>query len=60
MFLGDRCYTAENLEKDYLTEVSNYSDERWEALQRAARLVATVQCAVRQNGEPVVGCGSFR
>lgn len=31
MFLGGRCYTAENLEKDYLVEVANYSDDRWEA-----------------------------
>lgn len=33
-FLGGRCYTAENLEKDYLAEVANYSDDRWEAPQR--------------------------
>lgn len=36
MFLGGRCYTAENLERDYLAEVANYSDDRWEAPQRAA------------------------
>ncbi|ATZ30189.1 hypothetical protein BvCmsHHNP029_01171 [Escherichia coli] len=38
MFLGCRCYTAENLESDYLTELAGYSDERREASQRAARL----------------------
>ncbi|EMX5186694.1 hypothetical protein ACV8TO_27510 [Citrobacter freundii] len=43
MFLGGRCYTAENLEKDYLAEVANYSDDRWEAPQRAARLAAAVK-----------------
>lgn len=43
MFLGGRCYTAENLEKDYLVEVANYSDDRWEAPQRAARLAAAVK-----------------
>lgn len=37
MFLGGRCYTAENLERDYLAEVAGYSDDRWEAPQRAAR-----------------------
>ncbi|ENH8335298.1 hypothetical protein ABWE18_003298, partial [Escherichia coli] len=42
-FLGGRCYTAENLEKDYLAEVANYSDDRWEAPQRAARLAAAVK-----------------
>ena len=40
MFLGGRCYTAENLERDYLAEVAEYSDDRWEAPQRAARLAA--------------------
>ncbi|EHN94168.1 hypothetical protein ESOG_04704 [Escherichia coli E101] len=30
LFLGGRCYTAENLEKDYLAEVANYSNDRWE------------------------------
>lgn len=43
MFLGGRCYTAENLERDYLAEVANYSDDRWEAPQRAARLAAAVK-----------------
>lgn len=40
LFLGGRCYTAEKLEKDYLAEVANYSNDRWEAPQRAARLAA--------------------
>ncbi|ECY3923465.1 hypothetical protein AU755_17020 [Salmonella enterica subsp. enterica serovar Chester] len=43
MFLGGRCYTAENLERDYLAEVTSYSDDRWEAPQRAARLAAAVK-----------------
>lgn len=43
MFLGGRCYTAENLERDYLAEVVSYSDDRWEAPQRAARLAAAVK-----------------
>ncbi|EEY5713856.1 hypothetical protein RVX07_004541 [Escherichia coli] len=43
MFLGGRCYTAENLERDYLAELAGYSDERWEAPQRAARLAAAVK-----------------
>ncbi|HHR4969866.1 hypothetical protein [Enterobacter hormaechei] len=43
MFLGGRCYTVENLERDYLSEISGYSDERWEAPQRAARLAAAVK-----------------
>ncbi|MGL9740108.1 hypothetical protein [Serratia marcescens] len=43
MFLGGRCYTAENLERDYLAEVAGYSDDRWEAPQRAARLAAAVK-----------------
>ncbi|EMJ2323839.1 hypothetical protein V7L32_004309 [Salmonella enterica] len=43
MFLGGRCYTAENLERDYLSEVAGYSDDRWEAPQRAARLAAAVK-----------------
>lgn len=43
MFLGGRCYTAENLERDYLAEVPGYSDDRWEAPQRAARLAAAVK-----------------
>lgn len=25
MFLGGRCYTAENLERDYLAEVAGYN-----------------------------------
>lgn len=33
MFLGGRCYTAKQLEKDYLSEVAGYSDDRWEAPQ---------------------------
>lgn len=37
LFLGGRCYTAEKLEKDYLAEVANYSNDRWEAPQRASR-----------------------
>ena len=28
LFLGGRCYTAEKLEKDYLAEVANYSNDR--------------------------------
>ncbi len=43
MFFGGRCYTAENLERDYLSELAGYSDERWEAPQRAARLSAAVK-----------------
>lgn len=43
LFLGGRCYTAEKLEKDYLAEVANYSNDRWEAPQRAARLAASVK-----------------
>ena len=43
LFLGGRCYTAENLERDYLAEVTGYSDDRWEAPQRAARLAAAVK-----------------
>lgn len=43
MFLGGRCYTAENLERDYLSEVAGYSDDHWEAPQRAARLAAAVK-----------------
>lgn len=43
IFLGGRCYTAENLERDYLSEVAGYSDDRWEAPQRAARLAAAVK-----------------
>lgn len=43
MFFAGRCYTAENLERDYLAEVANYSDDRWEAPQRAARLAAAVK-----------------
>ncbi len=35
MFLGGRCYTAKQLEKDYLSEVAGYSDDRWEAPQRS-------------------------
>ncbi|HBC8898006.1 TPA: hypothetical protein KE603_003859 [Escherichia coli] len=42
LFLGGRCYTAEKLEKDYLAEVANYSNDRWEAPQRASRLAASV------------------
>ncbi|EJP2999407.1 hypothetical protein NU118_003942 [Salmonella enterica] len=43
MFLGGRRYSAENLERDYLAEVASYSDEGWEAPQRAARLAAAVK-----------------
>ncbi|MBX4774903.1 hypothetical protein JQX69_29030, partial [Klebsiella oxytoca] len=43
MFLGGRCYTAKQLEKDYLSEVAGYGDDRWEAPQRAARLAAAVK-----------------
>jgi len=43
MFIGGRCYTAENLKRDYLAEVAGYSDDRWEAPQRAARLAAAVK-----------------
>lgn len=43
MFFTGRCYTAQNLEKDYLAELAKYSDDRWEAPQRAARLAAAVK-----------------
>lgn len=43
MFLGGRRYSEENLERDYLAEVARYSDDRWEAPQRAARLAAAVK-----------------
>lgn len=43
MFLGGRCYTAENLERNYLAEITDYSDDRWQAPQRAARLAAAVR-----------------
>lgn len=43
LFIGGRCYTEANLERDYLAEVAGYSDERWEAPQRAARLAAAVK-----------------
>lgn len=43
LFFSGRCYTVENLERDYLAEVANYSDARWEAPQRAARLAAAVK-----------------
>ncbi|HAF5680882.1 TPA: hypothetical protein ACJGSF_005646 [Salmonella enterica subsp. enterica serovar Muenchen] len=43
MFLGGRCYTIENLERDYLAEVTGYSDDRWKAPHRAARLTAAVK-----------------
>lgn len=43
MFIGGRCYTAENLKRDYLAEVAGYSDEHWEAPQRGARLAAAVK-----------------
>ncbi|BHI70878.1 hypothetical protein JNE17039_44280 (plasmid) [Escherichia coli] len=43
MFRGYRCYTTENLESDYLTELAGYSDERREASQRAACLAAAVK-----------------
>lgn len=43
MFFGGRCYTVENLERDYRAEVANYSNDRWEAPQRAARLAAAVK-----------------
>ncbi|EDW8376120.1 hypothetical protein BGP53_003954 [Salmonella enterica subsp. enterica serovar Anatum] len=33
LFLGGRCYTAENLEKDYLAEVANYSNDRWKGVR---------------------------
>lgn len=42
LFLGGRCYTAEKLEKDYLAEVANYSNDRWEAPQRASRLAVRI------------------
>lgn len=35
--------TAETLEKDYLAEVANYSNDPWEAPQRASRLAASVK-----------------
>lgn len=43
LFMGGRCYTVQNLEKDYLAELAGYCDERWEAPQRAARLAAAVK-----------------
>ncbi len=43
LFIGGRCYTVANLERDYLGEVAGYSDDRWEAPQRAARLAAAVK-----------------
>ncbi len=43
MFLDGRSYTAENLERDFLSELSRYSDDRWEAPQRGARLAAAVK-----------------
>lgn len=43
MFLGGRDYTVQKLERDYLAELVDYSDERWEAPQRAARLAAAVK-----------------
>ena len=43
MFLDGRSYTAENLERDYLSELTRYSDERREAPQRGARLAAAVK-----------------
>lgn len=45
MFFGPRgrCYRDKNLENDYLAEVANYSDDSWEAPQRAARLAAAVK-----------------
>lgn len=49
LFLGGRCYTAEKLEKDYLAEVANYSNDRWEAPQRAARLAASVSVTRHQK-----------
>lgn len=43
MFSAGRCYTAENPERDYLAEVANYNDDRWEAPQWAAHLAAAVK-----------------
>ena len=43
LFIGGRCYTVANLERDYLAEVAEYSDDRWEAPLRAARLAAAVK-----------------
>ncbi|HBX6105869.1 TPA: hypothetical protein MH622_27135 [Klebsiella pneumoniae] len=40
MFLGGRCYTAKQLEKDYLSEMAGYSDDR----KRTARTVLTGMC----------------
>ncbi len=31
LFIGGRCYTVANLERDYLAEVARYSDDSWEA-----------------------------
>nr|QWP89215.1 hypothetical protein IHCLGBEB_00018 [Escherichia coli] len=44
-----RCYTAEKLEKDYLAEVANYSNDRWEAPQRASRLAVYVKRVTRHQ-----------
>lgn len=41
-FIGGRPYIAEKIERDYLAELASYSDERWEAPRRPARLAAVV------------------
>lgn len=42
-FLRSEQYTAEKLEADYLAELAKYSNDNWEAPQRAARLSAAVK-----------------
>ena len=50
LFLGGRCYTAEKLEKDYLAEVANYSNDRWEAPQGTVAKLAMRQPFVLFKG----------
>ncbi|NHB98549.1 hypothetical protein [Photorhabdus stackebrandtii] len=42
-FYRNECYTADKLEADYHAELEKYSDDTWEAPQRAARLAAAVK-----------------
>lgn len=42
-FLQTECYPLELLEADYRYELINYSDDQWDAPQRAARLGAAVK-----------------
>lgn len=43
MFLASKCYSAADLESAFLREVDRFSNDRWEAPQRAARLAAAVK-----------------